>query len=288
MLKIDWLNTFRVLVETGSFAETAHRIHRTQPAVTQQVRLLEKHTGRALFDRRAGVPTPAGRVLYDRAVQMLNEASDIERELADFDDASVPLRIGTNDTNALYLLPAAIRGFRETHPGSALDIDCRPSAEVVDGVMDGRIDIGVISERELPAELNSACIAENRLRLIVPREHRLAQRKRCTLNTLTGERWVQLDPETTTGQLIESFFSEHDFEPSRAMISSSFEVIKRYVSEGVGIAVVPEHAISSGEAPDLAALAVTGLPKLRTLAIWPRDRYQTRAAKAFLDAWHRN
>ncbi|HPO30815.1 MAG TPA: LysR family transcriptional regulator, partial [Candidatus Hydrogenedentes bacterium] len=93
-MNLEWLRYFCAVVETGGFKQAARRVYRTQPAVSMGIRALEKSLGQALLDRRAGQPTTAGRLLYDRAKALLRQLDDLRRELADLGRAeSMALRL---------------------------------------------------------------------------------------------------------------------------------------------------------------------------------------------------
>ena len=116
-MTLDALRCFCAIIEVGSFHRAAERIHRSQPAVSQQMRTLEDEIGNLLIERKTCSPTPTGRLLYDRARHILNEIESLARELEDFDeDEARELRVGTSDTTAMYFLPPIVRKFSDLMP----------------------------------------------------------------------------------------------------------------------------------------------------------------------------
>jgi DNA-binding transcriptional LysR family regulator len=90
-----------------------------------------------------------------------------------------------------------------------------------------------------------------------------------------------LEDVTRTGRLLRDHFAEFDFAPNVVLDTSSFEVIKRYVAEGIGISFLPRETVTPRD-NGLAVLTFSGLPRINIGAVWRKGAYQTRAAQAFL------
>jgi DNA-binding transcriptional LysR family regulator len=281
-MKLDWFACLCALVETGSFSAAAVRLHRSQPAISQQIRALEKDVGRTLFDRRGGVPTPAGQLVYERARHILNEAGSLSRELEDFDEsAGRELRVGTSDTAALHYLPPYVRRFSLAMPRTRLVVVCRSSRAVEEQVLRGELDLGLVT---LPAEaegLETQAVFEQHFVLVAPKGHPVGKESKVSLSRLTGEPFLMLEPGTRTGGILNSYLAAQHFEPQVVLDSGSFEVIRRYVVEGIGLAFLPEALVRDGELP-VEKVTVPGLPSVQIGAVWRRHAYQSAAEEAFL------
>lgn len=281
-MKLDWFECLCALVETGSFSAAATRLHRSQPAISQQIRALEKEVGRTLFDRRGGVPTPAGQLVYDRARHILNESGSLSRELEDFDEsAGRELRVGTSDTAALHYLPPYVRRFSHDLPRTRLVVVCRSSRAVEEQVLRGELDLGLVT---LPCEaegLESQAVFEQRFVLVAPKGHPVGKEREVSLARLAGEPFLMLEPGTRTGSLLNRYLASQHFTPQVVLDSGSFEVIKRYVSEGIGLAFLPEALVRDGDLP-VESVPMPGLPTVPIGAVWRRHAYQSAAEEAFL------
>ena len=136
-MTLDAMKCFCALVETGSFRAAAERVFRSQPAVSQQMRSLEREVGHSLVDRRTGRPTAQGQVLYARARDILRAMEALQRELADQDTGPAgELRLGTSDTTAMYLLPPYVRRFAERLPQARLAVTNRSSDAIAAQAID--------------------------------------------------------------------------------------------------------------------------------------------------------
>lgn len=282
-MNLDALRMFVALVEESTFRTAAERVHRSQPALSQQLKKLEGELGQTLFDRKAGAPTPAGELVYRRAQALLRRAEGLTQELADFDEGvGRELRIGTSDTNALYFLPPFLREFSKKFPQTRLALTSRPSDDIGELVLRGKLDLGIVTFPVSHDGLEGVELFEHRLVLVAPKGHALAGRRRVALSRLRDESFLLLHEDTRTGRALREFFRQKKFEPKVVLDSGSFEVIKRYVAEGIGLAFLPETVVTDHDV-SLVTVHVSGLPTLPMGAIWPRGMYQIKAARSFLD-----
>lgn len=283
-MTLDGLRCFCAVVEARNFRRAAERVHRSQPAISQQLKSLETEFGFTLVDRASCAPTSAGKTLYARATAILSLTDDLMKELSDFDEAlGSELRIGMSDTNALYFLPPFLKAFAEAAPDTRLEVTSRSSREIAAGVERGELDLGVVTFPVDSDALERQALFEQSLVLVVPKNHPLAKRKHVRLRTLSGEAMVLIDENTRTGAVLRAWFQTEDFTPRVALDSGSFEVIKRYVSESIGISFLPERSITQQDRNALVTIRLLGSPVLSFGAVWRKGTYQTKAARLFLD-----
>ncbi len=283
MIQLDAVRCFLAVVETGSFHAAAQRLHRTQPAISQRVRALEAQCGDTLLDRRTRKPTAAGRIVLERGQALLRAAEALEAEVRESVASGGELRVGTSDTNALYFLPQRVRRFARTMPDVRVFIHCRSSDDVAGAVERGDLDLGIVTMPVVRPGLEVRPLFDQRLVLVVPKGHALSNRSRTTMDQLRGEPMVLIQEETRTGTQLRRFFQQSGFEPNTVMDSGSFEVIKQYVAEGVGVSILPELALREEDTRRLAQLRVPGLPSVAIGVVWRTGGYLSPAAQAFLE-----
>lgn len=282
-MNLEALRCFCAVIEEGSFRAAADRLHRSQPAISQQVKSLEKELGQVLLERKTCRMTPMGSLLYDRARHILNETEGLARELEDFDEAQAgELRVGTSDTTALYVLPEVVRQFAQAMPQTHLAMVNRPSRAIAEQVARGELDLGIVTLPVDNDELIERDLFEQHLALVVPVDHALASRNRVNLSELREEPFLLLNANTRTGSVLRALFTREAFTPQVVLDSGSFEVIKRYVGEGIGVAFLPRIAVTP-EDRRLATVNVSGLPRVRIGVIQRRHAYHTKAERAFLE-----
>ena len=186
------LPSFLAIAREGHLTRAARALHLSQPAVSAQLAKLEEDLGTALFHRTPnGMElTEAGELFQAYAEQSLLFLEDGRQAL----DALKGLRAGTlsvggGATATTYLLPPLLRRFHEAHPAVRLYVREQGSAAVVEGVLAGDLDLGVVT---LPVEtrgdrLHVTPWVQDDLRLVVPPEHRLSRRRRFRWEELAGE-----------------------------------------------------------------------------------------------------
>jgi len=146
-LDLDQLQTFCAIADCGSFTEAARRVHKTQSAVSMQIKRLEERLGQELFlrDGRSVVLTNEGEALYSRARRMLRLNAEIVDLFSD-EDLAGSIRFGVPDDYAVRLLPVILSSFQRTHPRIMVEVSCQPSEELLDGMTRGRYDLIVFTQ----------------------------------------------------------------------------------------------------------------------------------------------
>jgi len=282
MFTLDGLRCFCAVARLGSFRAAAAVVHRSQPAVTQQVSALERALGQALLERRPLRLTTAGELVFARATAIIAAADALARESAELSESGPrELRVGTSDTTAMYLLPRYVSRFSQKERDIRLVLTHRSSDAIARGVLDGELDLGLVTLPVADDALVQQPLFQDKLRLVVHAAHPLAGARRVALARLAGERFLMLDPKTRTGAAIQAFMRDSGFQADTILDSGSFEVIKRYVVEGVGISFLPGRVVGR-EDPNLAALSVPGAPSMNIGAIWRRNAHLGRAHRAFM------
>jgi len=146
-LDLDQLQSFCVIADCGSFTEAARRVHKTQSAVSMQIKRLEERLGQMLFSRdgRTITLTAHGRELYAIARKMLKLNSKI---IDVFNDADLTgsIRFGVPDDYAVRLLPVILSQFQRTHPKIAIDVKCMASEELLSGMHSGKFDLIIFTQ----------------------------------------------------------------------------------------------------------------------------------------------
>lgn len=145
-MDIDSLRSFLAIVDTGSFTRAAAQIHRTQSAISMQIKKLEEELGSPLFDRnkRPLTVSLAGQRLVSHARRLVtshDEALDAFKR----EDNTRPIRLGCPDDYAQRLLPALIAAFRQHLGTVTFDVLCASSARLRQRLDSGDLDLAVVT-----------------------------------------------------------------------------------------------------------------------------------------------
>jgi DNA-binding transcriptional LysR family regulator len=273
MFELRHLRVLSEVARLGSFSAAAEALAYTQPAVSQQMAALERRAGIPLLDRTTrGVRlTEAGEVLLRHAEAILAEQTLAEREL----EALAGLRGGrvrmaSFPTAGAALVPATVSLFIARHPEVELSVlEAEPEA-AVPMLRAGELEVALVAERKHPdgfGELYEGIdlhhLLDEPMCALLPREHRLARRRRLRLADLTEEVWIEFgrSPPGPRGRI----YLAPGREPRVGLRSDDFNVVQGMVAAGAGIAVVPELALANLRR-DVAVRALGNSAPVRTVA----------------------
>jgi len=150
MIDISKLKTFVTVAELGSFSKASEVLYITQPAVTQQIKALEKTVGAKLFQRQGGrmVLTEEGKRIYEIAKILLNSYEGLMEEIARIKkDLKDTLFLGLSATPSEYIVPKIIAEFHKEFPSSKIKIFTGNSHDVEEGLVSGVLNVGIIERK---------------------------------------------------------------------------------------------------------------------------------------------
>jgi DNA-binding transcriptional LysR family regulator len=236
------LKLFLHVVEAGSITHGAERMHLAVAAASTRIRNMEDALGTKLLHReRLGVqPTPAGRTLVHHARLMLQQAERMRGDLAEYADGlKGQIRLLSN-TNALTeFLPEPLSDFLAAHPHVNVDLEERPSAEIVAAIADGTADIGIVAATDAVPGLETLPFRVDRFVLVVAPAHVLADARRIAFGDALDFDFIGLDRASA----IQRFLSDKAERLGRRLKLRvqlrSFDAVCRLVACNVGIGVVP-------------------------------------------------
>jgi DNA-binding transcriptional LysR family regulator len=253
MLNVQRLRVLREVAARGSFSAAADALSYTQSAVSQAVARLEAETGVPLIERDRGRvrSTVAGAALVDHADGILARLEVAEADVAAIAGArGGRLRMASFPTAGATLMPLAIATFRAAHPEVELSLAEGEPEEIVPRLRTGEFDFVLIYEfrgvsEKLGAGLRRFDLLEDPMRVALPEGHELAGRGTLRLRDLRGESWVQTSASTPYARHVVRSCHAAGFEPRVSFESDDFQTVQGLVAAGVGVALIPQLALSS-------------------------------------------
>jgi len=281
-MDLPQLKGFLEIAKEGSFTRAAANVYLSQPALSLQMKKLEEDLGAKLMERtRRGIRlTPAGELLCQRAKTALGELSAARAEIMELGEVvSGRVVVGTSETNCTYVLPDALRTFRERYPRVQVEVRTKMSSEVGRLVAEDEADFGLATLPVRTRDLVTEPLFQRQDVLICPLGHPLEDRSSVRLQTVAKLPLLALEHGSKSRDLLEDAFKRAEVEPEVAMDFGSLEVIKQFVEIGFGVAIVPRAAIRRElEDGRLSAIAVRGLEKRTVGIIHRHGRSMSRAA----------
>jgi DNA-binding transcriptional LysR family regulator len=259
MLNVQRLRVLREVVSQGSFSEAASALNYTQSAVSQAIATLEAEAGVSLLERdRRGVrPTSAGERLNEHAGRILAQLDAAEAELGAI--AGIKggeLRMASFPTAGATLMPLAIASFRSAYPNVTLSLVEGEPEDLTPRLRDGEFDLGLIFEFEgtgaLGPGLTSSPLFEDPMKLALPKGHKLARRELITLQDLADQAWVQTSEASACARHVVRICRAAGFEPRVSFESDDYLTVQGLVAAGVGVALIPQLALSQTVSYDIA------------------------------------
>jgi DNA-binding transcriptional LysR family regulator len=282
----------RVLVEVarcGSFSGAAEQLSYTQSAVSQQIATLEAEAGMTLLERHPrGVRlTAAGQALVEHAEGILARLQAAEDELSAIAGLRAGrLRMASFPTAGATLMPLAIATFRGAYPDVELTLSEGEPEEIAPRLQAGEFDLALLFEfespREPPQDLTRTELLEDPMYLALPREHPLAGKERLRLGDLRGEAWVQTSRESPCARHVVRICHAAGFEPNVSFESDDYQTVQGLVAAGVGVALIPELALSVVRDDILIRSLSPGPPVRQVIVAAPNDARLSPATPAML------
>lgn len=240
--RLAQLRAFCQTVREGSISRAAEKLDRTQPTVSLQIQALEQELGEVLLERRGPriQPTPAGRALYELALPLVQGFDTLPQALADrfgrLDGGEINIAAG--ESTLLHLLPAYVREFAARYPGIHIRLHNVTGRGGLMLLRSDEADFAVGSMLDVPDDMIYKPLFSYEPMLITAMDHPLVELPRITLADLAPYGLILPPQNLSTWRRVQQVFREHKLEYNVRLEVGGWEVIKRYVEEGLGISIV--------------------------------------------------
>ena len=240
-------------------SEAAAALHTSQPGVSKQIRALEDEVGAEIFmrqGRRFVAITDAGREIVAAIDRILAEVANLKAIGAEFaHQARGHLAVAVTHTQARYALPAVVTAFKKRFPDVKLKLLQGNPHQLAAMVLAGEADLAIATEAldeydelvALPGYQWHHCI-------VVPEGHALANVRPLTLEAIARHPIVTYDPTFAGRTAIDRAFAARGLAPEIALSALDSDVIKSYVSLGLGVGIISSRAFREGKEDGLVAL----------------------------------
>ncbi|WP_028800024.1 LysR family transcriptional regulator [Streptomyces sp. 142MFCol3.1] len=286
-MELRTLRFFVAVAEEQSFTRAAERLSVAQPAVSHQIRSLEKELGEALFERNARSVrlTEAGRVLLPMAGRTL---ADADRVIAEFASRTAlvtgTLLLGAVDGVEHTRLPALLGGFHRQYPGVAVQLVEGRSAELISRVGNGELDAAVVAlpEHSLPQGMRSVVMLEDEIVAVVPADSPLAGRKAIPIELLSGKTLISYGQNSGLRPWLQSAFDAAGIDFSTRYATNDGALHVALVEGGVGVSLTVSTDRALVGNPRVSAVPVSPSLAYRKALIWRGTPQPTRSLRALL------
>nr|WP_295709988.1 LysR family transcriptional regulator [uncultured Halomonas sp.] len=253
------LKLFISVADEGRLTAAAEREHLALAAVSKRISDLEALVGTTLLYRRPrGVElTPAGQAFLHHARRILDNIERLHAELSEYGEGvRGHVRIHSNTSAIIAFLPQDLSAFSRLYPEIKIDLQERVSSEIIAAVRDGLTDIGIFAGHVPAPDLQQLSYRHDRLVLMTPIDHPLAERESIAFNEALAFDFIGLQQDAS----LQSLLNEQANLAGKALRMRiqvrSFDAICRMIHHGMGVGVLPEQTIYR----DLGDLQLKSIP----------------------------
>ncbi|MFF2129827.1 LysR substrate-binding domain-containing protein [Streptomyces olivochromogenes] len=273
---------FAGVARTEHVTRAAQEMGVPQSTLSRAMVRLEQDLGVDLFARRGRTVslTPAGRAFLSSVERALAEIERAAEEVrADADPATGKVAFGFLHTMGSETVPGLIRAFRADHPRVRFSLVQNYGEAMLEGLRSGELDLCLTSPVPDAPDLVGRLLDEQKLRLVVPADHRLAARKRIRLAEAADETFVTLEAGYGMRRITDDLCQEAGFKPRVAFEGEEAETLRGLVAAGLGVALLPPPAVPR---PGVVELTVTAPRAVREIGVaWLDGHPDTPPVAAF-------
>ncbi|HEU5339174.1 MAG TPA: LysR family transcriptional regulator [Sulfuricaulis sp.] len=284
-LTLRQLKVFESVARHLNFTRAAEELFLTQPAVSMQVKLLEKQLGLALFEqlgKRIHLTEAGGEVLvYARGVtQQLDELESVLDLMKGLGGGRLRISVATT---ANYFIPTLLGTFSRRYPEVTVSLDVTNRETLLQQLSENTVDLVIMGQPPTEADVEAESFMENPLVIVAPPEHALAGEKQIPLKRLQNEVFLVREPGSGTRIAMERFFAGRKIQLKTGMEVGSNEAIKQSVQAGLGLGLLSRATIEQElELKRLTELDVAELPIMRHwYVVHRKGKRLSGAAEAF-------
>ena len=286
-ITIRQLQVFASVAKHLSYTRAAEELHLTQPAVSMQIKQLEKSVGLNLFEQigKKIYLTEAGNVVLEHAISITSKLKSIENDLEQLkgiDGGRLTVCIASTVN---YFATRLISRFSQAYPSVQISLDVTNRHDLLKRLETNEPDLVLMGRPPSSADLNSTAFMDNPLVIIANPHHPLAGKANIPIKRLAGEKFVLREQGSGTRSAMEEIFKKHKVEPKIGTQLSGNESIKQAVEAGLGLALVSFHTVDLElKANRLITLDVQHFPILKKWHIGHRSgKHLSATAQAFWD-----
>ena len=267
---------FHNVAQLGSFTKAARGLNISQPAVSIQVKELERSLNTVLVNRvRRGVfLTDAGEVVYGYTKRIFSLSDEMRLAVQDLEGLQAgKLTVGSSSTPGEYILPLAMGIFRERYPKIEISLAISNTETIVQQILSHELDLGMAGADVEIQGLSSFPYVEDEVVVVASPTHALSRDRRwVSLQEIASQPLIMREVGSATRNAASDFFKAHNMEVNIAMELGSNEAVKRAAAAGLGLGLLSKFSVG----PDVVAgflsvLRVRGWKCERPLIVFYRD-----------------
>lgn len=286
-MDLNALRQLRAIAEFGTISAAARQLHISQPSLTQSIQRLESNLDTKLLvrDSRGASLTSSGRVLVEAAGEVFEMLHRAEQQILELERDDVgEFSVGCHESLGAYFMPDFMRALLDQAPGIAVTLWNGPSDQVQQGVLDRRVDFGLVVNPEPHPDLVLVELYRDGVEAYV------SDSEACPQSLIEAQARVKQGPLIYAGRVRQSRdiiarLVADGCMPERRLECGDLEMVKSLVEVGLGVALLPRRVARHGTKGRLRRLhaSLPGYPDMIYL-LYRSDLHRTRSALRLKDA----
>ena len=247
MINLNQLRAFYQTAKCQNVSVAAKYLFVSQPAVTAQIKLFEDNLGLKVFKKKGRnlYLTDEGKTLYKYAKKIFEYEKKIEDTVEQMKELKKgSLRLGSARTYARYFMPFLLTGFRDAYPQIKIHFDEGSSQEMIRSLIDLKNEVVIVAKANDNPNIDFIPFSREELVLILPPNHRLANKEYISFAQMSEEPIIMKDPGSGTRRLVDELFAQNTCTPNVLIEAGDAEIIKLMVQHGEGISFLVREAVA--------------------------------------------
>lgn len=245
-MRIQQLEYATAVARFGSFRRAAENLHISQPALSENVRRLERELGVEILDRRRSGATVGehGRELLPHMLAVIEAADNLKRAADASRRLNRTVRVGTVAAATVPLLAPTIHAFRDSHPRTQVEILTAPQTGIHQALLEGSMDLGLVDYLEgddMPTEFESTELLRGRVVVLLRPDDGLASSPTVRIADLWERPLIAMRAGDVMHRYVMRLLDGR--EPTFSYSAGGAEMGKLMVAAGLGVTVLPEHSV---------------------------------------------
>ena len=248
-MNIEKLKSFCKVVEYDSFSKASEELFCSQPAISKQIKSLEKEIGFPLFNRdgKKVILNSNGKIVYKYSQKILSEISEMNREILEINNSISPvISFGATNFIGVHIITPQISKFKESYPDISLSFTIDFIPNILKMLQFNKFSFAFISESNLLndyPDIETEFFRDDELILAVPYNHPWAKRQYINLDELKNETFLVSQPNSAVRNFIEKQLYSKGIVLTNINNLYNIEGIKQSILSGHGISIIPKEAI---------------------------------------------
>jgi len=250
-MQLSLFRTFLEVAKQRSISRASEVLYLTQPAVTKQVQALEQEYGRKLFqrNRKELILTEEGKILLDYAQRLLALLDETRASVKNWEEVSGQLKIASNLTLGIYVIPKIVAFFRKVHPQIRVEVFLDNTETIIRAIKSGDANFGFIGRQLNEPNIVLHSFYQDRLVVVIGKGH-TSGRNTISWKKLLDVPFIGREKGSDIRTSYEKWFKERGIKIVPAIELNNTEAIKQSVREGLGFSILPwctvEHEVRDG------------------------------------------